>query len=108
MKQTIFGKVKIVAKTGGIITDRNEKQWYNPTDEYKQKVLDMANLIIHKRCQIDTNEEGKVINISVIDEEYDEMKLMNCVKAASKVLSNPSAENLAQYSKELYKKLWKD
>ena len=108
MKKIVFGKIKIVAKTGGLKTDKDENQWLNPTDEYKEKVLQMKDEIIHKNCEIETNDEGKVIKISIIESEFDEMKLMNCVKAASKVLSTPSAETLAIYSKELYKKLWGD
>lgn len=66
MSQTTSGRIKIVARTGGIILEGMDNYWFNPPKEQKETVK--QNFHPGDAVEIEHNEQ-EVLTIKKIDEE---------------------------------------
>jgi len=115
------GKIKIVAKTGGIKLEGSD-EWINPNPQYKQTLIDLADTVRGKNCKIILDSNGLICDvepytkpgtiITILDDTEpisrdEKIELLACLKAAVLVFPRncPPAKDVVDYAKALHAEL---
>lgn len=65
----LYGTIKLVAKTGGIILNENDTEWLNPANpEIKDKIIQASEQIKNKGVNITLDENRKYTNVVLAED----------------------------------------